>query len=335
MGLTFSYIVRRVGVFILVIWGAATINFILPRLAPGDPITAVLLRMEQQGMFLDNQLELIDFYRAKFGLDDPLPVQYVKYLRNMATLEMGYSLSYYPTPVKEIIFRSLPWTIGLLSVATTLAFLFGTTAGALMGWRATPKWLRNLLPFTMTFASIPSFLMALVLLYIFVFGLEWFPAGGAYGLAVEPGFTWPFIKDVIYHAILPVAAVVIVAAGGWALGMRGMMITIHGDDYIILAKAKGLSKSRVFWRYAARNALLPQVTALAMSLGGVVSGSALVENWFAYPGVGWLLGMAVSNSDYTLIQGITFFMVLATALAVLLIDLFYPKIDPRITYQRS
>lgn len=334
MGLTLDYVVRRIFVFFLVMWGAATINFLLPRLAPGDPIDAVLMRMTQQGMYLEDQVHLIKFYREKFGLDDPVHIQYLKYLRNMATFEMGYSLSYYPTPVSEIIFRGLPWTIGLLSVATILAFLFGTTAGALMGWRATPRWLRNVLPFSMTFASIPSYLMALVLIYVFVFGLKWFPAGGAYGLNVEPGFTWPFIKDVVYHAILPIMAVVIVAAGGWALGMRGMMITIHGDDYIVLAQAKGLSKARVFGRYAVRNALLPQITALAMSLGGIVSGSALVETWFSYPGIGWQLSTAVGNSDYTLIQGITFFMVLATALAVLVIDLIYPWIDPRISYKR-
>ena len=176
--------------------------------------------------------------------------------------------------------------------------------------------------------------LALILLYIFVYGLKWFPAGGGYGLNVSPGWTWDFFLDVAYHAVLPMMAVVIVAAGGWALGMRGMMISIHGDDYIVLARAKGLSRARVFWQYAVRNALLPQVTALAMSLGGVVSGSALVETWFSYPGIGWLLGMAVSNSDYTLMQGITFFMVLSTAFAVLLIDLLYPMLDPRITYQR-
>jgi peptide/nickel transport system permease protein len=334
MGLTLEYVLRRVAVFFLVIWGAATINFILPRVAPGDPMDAVLMRMSQQGMYLENQVELIEFYREKFGLDDPLIVQYFKYLRNMLTLDMGYSLSYYPTPVKEIIFRGLPWTIGLLSIATMLAFLIGTTVGALMGWRGTPKWVRNLLPLSMTFASIPSYILALILLYIFVYGLKWFPSGGGYGANVVPGFNWPFIKDVVYHAVLPMAAVVIVAAGGWALGMRGMMITIHGDDYIVLAQAKGLSKAHVFWKYAVRNALLPQFTALAMSLGAVVSGSALVETWFSYPGVGWLLGMAVSNSDYTLIQGITFFMVLSTALAVLAVDLLYPAIDPRITYQR-
>jgi len=248
--------------------------------------------------------------------------------------EMGYSLSYYPTSVIEIIARALPWTIGLLSVATVIAFLFGTTAGALMGWRATPKWLRNILPLSMTFASIPSYLFALVLLYVFVFGLKWFPSGGAFGVGVTPGLNLPYIKDVIYHATLPALAIVVVTAGGWALGMRGMMIGIHGDDYIVLAQAKGLSKARVFWRYAVRNAILPQFTALAMSLGGVVSGSALVETWFAYPGLGWLLWTAISNSDFTLIQGITFFMVLSTAFAVLVIDLIYPRLDPRITYKR-
>ena len=177
--------------------------------------------------------------------------------------------------------------------------------------------------------------MALVLLYIFVFTLDLFPAGGAYGLMVEPGFNWPFIKDVIYHGTLPVLAIVIVAAGGWALRMRGMMIGLHGDDYIVLAQAKGLAKARIFWRYAVRNAMLPQITGLALALGAVLSGSVLVETWFVYPGIGLQLARAVGNSDYTLIQGITFFMVLSTALAVLIIDLLYPRLDPRITYERK
>jgi peptide/nickel transport system permease protein len=292
------------------------------------------MRMTQQGIFVEGRAELVKYYRKQFGLDEPLHIQYLKYLRNMATLEFGYSLAYFPASVKEIILRALPWTIGLLTAATLISFVVGTTIGALMGWRATPRWLRDILPFTTIFASIPSYLMALVLLYGFVYGLKWFPPGGAFGLGVKPGFNWTYIKDIIYHATLPAMAVIIVTAGGRALGMRGMMISIHGDDYIVLAQAKGLSKARIFWRYAVRNAILPQVTALAMSLGGVVSGSALVETWFSYPGIGWLLSTAVGSSDYTLIQGITFIMVLATALAVLALDLLYPRLDPRITYKR-
>lgn len=334
MGLSWDYVAKRLVVFFIVMWGAASINFLIPRLAPGDPIESMLMRMTQQGMMMEGRQGIVEFYRKKFGLDDPWYVQYLKYLRNMARLDMGYSLSYYPAPVIDIIRRGLPWTIGLLSVATFFAFTLGTTAGAMMGWRGIPKWLRNILPLTTIFASIPSYLFALVLLYIFVYGLKWFPPGGAYGLTAVPGLNWPFIKDVIYHATLPAMAVIVVSAGGWALSMRGMMISIHGDDYIILAQAKGLSKSRIFWRYAVRNAMLPQFTALAMSLGGIVGGSALVENWFSYPGLGWLLGTAVGNSDFTLIQGITFIMVLSTALSVLVIDLIYPRLDPRITYKR-
>jgi len=182
-----------------------------------------------------------------------------------------------------------------------LAFGVGTTIGALMGWRTTPKWIRNLLPFSMTFASIPSYLLALVLIYIFVYGLKMFPAGGAMASTSSQALPGPLSRTSSITASCP-SWRWSSWPRRWALGMRGMMITIHGDDYVVLAQAKGLSKARVFWQYAVRNAMLPQVTALAMSLGGIVSGSALVETWFSYPGVGWLLGTAVANSDYTLIQ---------------------------------
>jgi peptide/nickel transport system permease protein len=334
MGLTLGYVVRRVLSFIVVVWAAASLNFLIPRLAPGDPITAVLNRMNMQGAYLEEQAELIEAYREMFGLNEPIYVQYLKYLRNMARFEMGYSLNYYPTPVKDIIARSLPWSVWLLTAATLIAFAIGITLGATMGWRGTPRLLRAFLPITTVFASIPSYLMALLLLYIFVFGLGWFPPALAYSHEVTPGFNWRFIKDVIHHAVMPISAVVIVSAGGWALGMRGMMISITNEDYLVLARAKGLSKARIFWRYAVRNAMLPQITALAMSLGGVVAGSTLVEVWFSYPGIGFTLYNAIRDTDYTLIQGITFIMVVATAGAVLIVDLIYPRLDPRITYQR-
>jgi peptide/nickel transport system permease protein len=215
-----------------------------------------------------------------------------------------------------------------------ISFVLGNFIGALMAWRRTPRLLQRFLPLTLTFTSIPFFMLAILLIYVFAFGLRWFPVSGAYERGVQPGWDWSFISSVIYHGVLPALAIVITSMGFWALGMRGMMITTDGEDYLVLAQAKGLRGRWIFWRYAVRNAVLPQVTALALTLGSIVGGSVLVEYLFAYPGVGYLLYQGIVNSDYALIQGIVLILVMATALAVLIIDLLYPLLDPRITYGR-
>jgi len=194
-----------------------------------------------------------------------------------------------------------------------------------------------LLPLALTFSSVPPFMMALGLIYVFAFGLDWFPVsqGIGRGLGTEWQWTWEYVKSAIHHAVLPVLAIFVTGMGGWALGMRGMMITTDGEDYMILAQAKGLRPARVFWRYGVRNAILPQFTAVALSMGYIVSGQILVEFMFAYPGMGTLLNVGIMNGDYTLIQGVAFMLIITTALAVLIVDLVYPLLDPRITYQRS
>ena len=203
-----------------------------------------------------------------------------------------------------------------------------------MGWRGTPRWLKNLLPISLIFTSVPFFMLAILLIYVLAFGLRLFPFSGGYGREVTLGWNWLFIKDVAYHAILPIMAIVIGSMGFWALGMRGMMITTTGEDYMILAEGKGLFTDRIFWRYAVRNAVLPQVTALALAVGSIIGGAVLVEYVFSYPGMGFQLYNGILASDYTVIQGIVFMMIVTSATAVLIIDLLYPLIDPRITYQK-
>ena len=204
-----------------------------------------------------------------------------------------------------------------------------------MGYRRTPGTARKLLPVSLTFTSIPFFMLGILLIYIFAFGLGWFPPSGGYGRGLEIGWNWPFIKSVIHHGTLPVMAIVLTSMGFWALGMRGMMITNDGEDYMILAEAKGLKPSRIFWRYGMRNSILPQITALAITLGLIAGGSTLVEYIFAYPGVGYLLYLGIVNNDYSLIQGIVFVLIFFTATAVLILDLLLPMVDPRITYQKG
>jgi len=319
----------------LTIWIGTTIIFLVPRLAPGDPVAAMISRMSAQGGFVENADQLIAVWRARFGLDDPLPVQYVRYVLNSLRFDLGYSLSSFPSRVDEMVFNALPWTVGLLLLATLISFVAGNTIGALMAWERTPGWLKGLLPVSLTFTSIPFFMLGILLIYIFAFGLRWLPPSGAFGRGLQQGLNLPFIGSVLYHGILPAFAIVIASMGFWALGMRGMMITTAGEDYMILAEAKGLKPSRIFWLYGVRNSILPQVTALALSLGAIVGGAVLVEYIFAYPGVGYLLYLGIVNSDYTLIQGIVFMLIFTTATLVFILDLIYPLIDPRITYERG
>jgi peptide/nickel transport system permease protein len=333
-GLTTGYVVRRIAMFFLTIWLGATLIYIIPRLMPGDAIQAMISRMTLAAGHVDNQEAIIKAWREKFGLNDPPLVQYLRYLRNIVTFDMDYSLAFFPARVDEMIVRTIPWTVGLLAVATIISFTVGNTIGALMGWRRTPKWVKSVLPMSLTFTSVPFFMLGMLLIYVFAFGLKILPYGQGYGRGVVPELSWKFIGSVIEHAILPAFAIVIASMGFWALGMRGMMITSDGEDYLILAQAKGLRPRRIFWRYSVRNAILPQVTALALSIGSIVGGSVLVEYIFTYPGTGYLLYQGIINSDYTLIQGIVFALILASSLAVLIIDLLYPLLDPRITYQK-
>lgn len=333
-GLTKEYVLRRVGMFLLTVWLGTTLIFIIPRLAPGDPVAAMISRMTAQGARIENSGEIIAAWRVRFGLDAPAHIQYLRYLGNVSTFNLGYSLAYFPTRVEEMVARSLPWTLGLLALATVMSFILGNTVGALLAWRRTPQLARTLLPFTLTFTSIPAFMFGILLVYVFAFGLRWFPFAGAYARGVSPALDWGFIQSVIHHGTLPALAIVITTMGFWALGMRGMMITTGGEDYMILAEAKGLRQRRIFWLYGVRNAILPQVTALALSLGSLAGGSVIVEYIFTYPGMGYLLYQGIVNSDYALIQGVVYFLIVGVALAVLIIDLTYPLIDPRITYQK-
>lgn len=256
--------------------------------------------------------------------------QYIGYVSNTMRLDLGYSISFFPQKVEQILLTALPWTIGLLSVSTMFAFGIGTLLGALLSWPRAPSAFKKLIPLFMVLSAVPYYLLALILLYLLAILTKLLPLGGAYTSAAKAEWSLSYILDIIRHAILPGLSIVLAGLGFWALGMRGTMITVQGEDYLTLAEAKGLRNRRIFFGYAVRNALLPQVTSLAIALGTVASGSVLVEVVFNYPGVGWLLYNALRSSDYYLVQGISFFLVLTVAFAVLVVDLIYPRLDPRI-----
>lgn len=334
--MTVRYILRRVGIFFLIIWVASTLNFIIPRLGPGDPMAAIIGQMEVQGAKVENSAQIIGLFRERFGLDDPIYIQYLKYLGALARLDLGYSIAFFPARVTDVIGNALPYTIGLLSVTTLLTFTLGVFAGALLVWHATPRAARMVITFFMMLAPIPYYLLAIIFVSVLAFSLGLFPYSGlvSVGRISKPGFDLGYILDMIYHSTLPALSIIIAGIGGWILGMRGMMVTVLGEDYLTLAEAKGLRERRIFFFYAMRNAMLPQFTGLAISLGYVVSGATIVELIFSYPGMGYRLFQAINTNDFPMIQGITFFLVVSIAVAILVIDLIYPRLDPRITYNR-
>ena len=332
-GITLNYILRRLLVFFLTIWVAATIIFLVPRLAPGDPISSMVARLSQQAGFVENSEAIIEGWKERFGLNDPVWVQYVRYMGNLARFDLGVSLSQFPTEVGTLVARAMPWTIGLVGVATTIFFFVGNLLGALLAWSKTPRLVKVLIPISMIFTSIPPLLAGLLLAYVFGFLIGWFPMTGSFARGMEQTFSLEFIGSVIYHGTLPALSIVLVTFGFWTLGMRGMMVTIEGEDYMILAQAKGLNPFYTLYRYMIRNAILPQVTALAVSIGTLVGGVVLVEVIFTYRGMGTLIFTAIRNSDFTVIQGTSFVLIVTTALSVLIIDLLYPLIDPRISLE--
>jgi peptide/nickel transport system permease protein len=331
-----SYLLRRTGVFLLIAWLAATLNFFLPRLTGQDPVRVKLLQQAQLGGYVQAGIEeMVREYDRRFGLDRPLWAQYLTFLRGAARLDFNYSIANYPRTVNAMIAEALPWTVALLGTTTVVSFALGTFLGALLGWPGAPRWMRWLMPPFWALHAIPFFLLGLILIYLFSFRFPVLPMFGGYSAGAFPALTVPFVLDLVRHAILPALSIILVATGGWALSMRGMMVTTQGEDYVIFAEAKGLRSLTIFLRYCVRNALLPQATGLALSLGQIVSGAVLVEVIFGYPGIGTVLYQAIRENDHFLIQGIVFTVIIALGLATLILDAVYPLLDPRISYRKA
>ena len=336
MDVTIGYVARRIGVFLLIVIVAVSINFVMPRIRSTNPIEQRLYMMAGQGGVYVNQIQdMIKIYNEKFGLDKPLWVQYVNYWRDLFNLDLGKSLAFYPQTTTEMILRAAPWTIGLLTVSTIIAFALGTLFGALMAWPRTSRIALGLSPLFMTLSAIPYYLLGMLFIYALAMNWRLLPVGAAYSAGVTLKLDWATALDIGRHAILPAASIVLAGIGSWALGMRAMMTTVLGEDYLRMAEANGLRPRSIFIKYALRNAMLPQITSLAISLAVVMSGAVLVEVIFGYPGVGNLLFMAIAANDYFVIQGISLFIILSIGVVLLALDLVYPLIDPRIRYRRG
>ncbi len=332
-----DYVLKRFGVFLFIVWFAATLNFILPRLSPINPVREKLTQEMVAGGYMQaGYEEMAKRLEEKFGLDQPLWKQYITYMSDLARFDFNYSIAYYPRTVLAMIGDSIPWTIGLLGITTIFAFVVGSLLGALLSWPKAPRFIQFLLPPILTMSAIPYYILGLVLLYIFAFRFRWFPIYGGYSPGTIPDLgDLAYWRDVLKHATLPALAIILAAVGFWALGMRAMMVTNEGEDYMLFAEAKGLKGRTRFLRYGLRNSLLPQTTSLALQLGFILSGSILVEVVFSYPGIGTTLYQAIRQTDYYLIQGVVFLIIVSIALATFLLDLTYPLLDPRITYRRQ
>jgi peptide/nickel transport system permease protein len=320
------YALRRTGFFALTLWTCITLNFLLPRLMPGNPAEALLARFH--GRINPAALHALEI---AFGVNTKVSLwhQYVTYLYNLIHLKFGTSITFFPEPVTHVVMQALPWTLGLVGVTTILAFILGTLIGIVGAWRR-GGWLDSILPpvFIITNA-IPYYWLAMLMIIVCSLQLHWFPFDDNVNPALIGGWNWSYIGDILDHAILPAASILITFIGGWILTMRNTMITTLSEDYIRMARAKGLPARKIMFDYAARNAILPNLSGFAMSLGFVVSGAVFVEYVFNYNGVGYLLVQALDSEDYPLLQALFLLITIAVLIAILLADLATVIFDPR------
>jgi peptide/nickel transport system permease protein len=319
-------------IFLLfVIWVAATITFFIPRLSSRNPVRERFVELARTGGFSPQDLEkIVESYNKKFGLDKPLVEQYVIYMGSLLQGDLGVSLNRYPKTVSELIWEALPWTIALLAIATIVSFFLGNLVGALGAWPRSPRWVRGLTAPLIIMQGVPPYLLGLLLIFFIAFRLKLLPLGGAYTIGTKPELSLEFLLDVMRHQLLPALSLILASLGGWALGMRGMGITIQGEDYVNFAEHKGLAPRTIFKDYYVRNAILPSVTGLALAFGTLVTSGILVESLYGLPGLGSILGAAITSNDFPVIYGITLFIIIGIALLMLLVEILYPLLDPRI-----
>jgi len=324
-------ILRRVAFLIMVVWAASTITFFIPRMSDRNPIRERFAELARTGGFSASDLEVIvASYNKKFGLDKPLWEQYVDYIGSIARLDLGVSLNRFPKTVTDIIYESLPWTIVLLFVSAILSFVIGNLLGAIAAWPKSPAWMRSVAtPFIM-FMGVPPVLLAIFSLFFLAFRLKLFPLGQAYSTGIAPDWSFSFLLNVAWHQVLPAISMILGSVGGWVLSMRGMGVTIQGEDYVNFAEHKGLNGRTIFRDYYLRNALLPQVTGFALALGSLITSGAVVESLYALPGLGSKLSQAIQANDFLVIYGIVLFITMSVATLMVLVEFLYPLLDPRI-----
>lgn len=332
--MTAKLVGKRLLFLFLVIWAASTIVFFIPRMSSRNAIRERFAELARMGGFSPTDLEkIIQSYTQQFGLDRPLLDQYFSYLGNVLRLDFGYSLQKYPSTVVDLIMQSIPWTLGLLLVTTILSFIIGNLLGAVAAWPRAPRWLRGVATPFVLLTGVPPVIMGVLLLFFVGFRMKMLPLGGAYSVGLVPGWSWEFALDMARHQVLPALSLILGSVGGWVLSMRGMGVTIQGEDYVNFAEHKGLNGVTIFRDYYLRNALLPQVTGFALALGTVVTSAIVIEGIFGLPGIGTTLNNAIRSNDFPVIYGIVMFITIAIAVLMTLLEFVYPLIDPRIRHE--
>jgi len=325
------YLLGRVGQFVLVVFIGINIAFIVTHATPIDPVEQSIAAATNFGSTNPEAVALMrQSLRELYGLQGSLWDQYLVFWKRVSVGDFGPSLSAFPTPVRVLIARALPWTVGLLLVSTVIAWILGNLLGGLAGYYRNSKvlWLAGIV--AMAFHPIPYYIVAFVLLIAFGYVWPVLPISGGYAMNMQPAFEPAFIASLLKHSILPVVSLVLVGLGGWYMGMRSLVSNIVTEDYVTYAELGGVDSRRILVSYVMRNALVPQVTGLAMSLGAIFTGAIITEQVFGYPGLGTLLVSAVHAGDYSLVLGITSVSIVAVSVAVLAVDLLYPFLDPRV-----
>ncbi|BBB02220.1 putative peptide ABC transporter permease [Actinacidiphila reveromycinica] len=317
-------LLRKTAFYLLTAWAAISLNFLIPRVMPGNPADNLINQFH--GRLSPSAVHAL---RVLFGQSDQnLWQQYVSYWHSVFTGNFGISYAYYPSKVSTVLGQSMYWTLILITLCTVLGFVIGTVLGMLAGWKR-GSWLDSLVPITTFLSSIPYFWFAIIMVYLFAITFRWFPLSGGYALDQHIGLNGGFIASAINYAVLPAVTITVASVGGWLIGMRNMMVTTLSEDYVRLAEAKGLSRRRVMYTYAARNAMLPSLSGFAMSLGFVIGGSIVTEVVFNYPGIGSVLFKAAQAADYPLMSAIFLLITVLVLVANLVADIAYVFLDPR------
>ena len=325
------HILRRFRQFVLVVFIGINLTFLITHITPIDPVEASVSAMTA---FSSSQPEAVALMRKSlkelYGLQGTLFDQYIVFWKRILAADFGPSLSVFPTPVSTLIGRALPWTVGLLLVATLLSWILGNFIGGLAGYYRNNRFLKFAGIIFMALHPVPYYIVAFILLIVFGYLWPILPLTGAYEMNMQPGYRLDFILSVLRHSLLPVLSLVLVGIGGWFLGMRSLVSNIVTEDYVVYAELGGVDRAKILTSYVMRNALMPQVTGLAIVLGSIFNGAIITEVVFGYPGLGRLLVSGVERGDYSLVLGVTTVSIVTVSAAVFLIDLLYPFLDPRI-----
>lgn len=333
---TIRYILRRFGLYLITLWGSLSASFLFFRMLPGDPISGIVAQLQTRGQYtsFERSEDMVEHYQREFGLHGTLLEQYVRYFQRVFTeFDFGPSVLSYPTPATDLILRALPWTVYLVGVSTLIGWFLGILLGTLIGWKRRTAWAEWITNSALGLSHLPAYFVALILLIFFAYRFRLLPSNGAYDSSMQPSWSLDFAFSVVRYSALPILATIIVAIANWMLSTRALVVSILGEDFLTFANAKGVTPRRLLTGYVMRNAWLPQIAALGMALGGVVSGNVLIERLFRYPGVGNLLVDSVIIKDVNTAMAVVTLLIVMVLTINLLIDLVMPLIDPRVKYE--